>query len=152
MRDFAGKTAFVTGGASGIGLALGRAFAEAGMRLMLADIERAALDSAVESLCAFAPDVRSIHCDVADPDSVERAARATFAAFGNVHIVCNNAGVAAGGGIDAMSIDNWRWVIDVNLMGVVHGIRSSAASSRSWRRRSYRQHRVDGGHAWRVGV
>ncbi len=124
MRDFTGKTAFVTGGASGIGLALSRAFAEAGMKVMLADIERAALDSAIASLRGFAPDISGIHCDVADPDSVERAARATFAAFGNVHIVCNNAGVAAGGGIDAISIESWRWVIDVNLMGVVHGIRS----------------------------
>jgi NAD(P)-dependent dehydrogenase (short-subunit alcohol dehydrogenase family) len=124
MRDFRGKAAFVTGGASGIGLALGRAFAQAGMKVMLADIERAALDGAIESLREFAPDISSIYCDVADADSVERAARATFAAFGNVHIVCNNAGVAAGGGIDTISIDNWRWVIDVNLMGVVHGIRS----------------------------
>jgi NAD(P)-dependent dehydrogenase (short-subunit alcohol dehydrogenase family) len=56
--------------------------------------------------------------------SVERAAKASFDAFGNVHVVCNNAGVAAGGGIDTISLDNWRWVVDVNLMGVVHGIRS----------------------------
>jgi NAD(P)-dependent dehydrogenase (short-subunit alcohol dehydrogenase family) len=124
MRDFTGKTAFVTGGASGIGLALGRAFAQAGMKVMLADIERAALDSAIASLREFAPDISGIYCDVADPDSVERAARATFAAFGSVHIVCNNAGLAAGGGIDTISIESWRWVIDVNLMGVVHGIRS----------------------------
>jgi NAD(P)-dependent dehydrogenase (short-subunit alcohol dehydrogenase family) len=124
MRDLTGKTAFVTGGASGIGLALVRAFAQAGMKVMLADIERAALDSAIESLRDFAPRISGVYCDVADPDSVERAARATFAAFGNVHIVCNNAGVAAGGGIDTISVENWRWVIDVNLMGVVHGIRS----------------------------
>jgi NAD(P)-dependent dehydrogenase (short-subunit alcohol dehydrogenase family) len=124
MRDFTGRTAFVTGGASGIGLALGCAFAEAGMKVMLADIERDALDSAVESLRRFAPKIGGVWCDVADPDSVERAARTTFATFGNVHIVCNNAGVAAGGGIDTISVDNWRWVIDVNLMGVVHGIRS----------------------------
>jgi NAD(P)-dependent dehydrogenase (short-subunit alcohol dehydrogenase family) len=124
MRDFTGRTAFVTGGASGIGLALGRAFARAGMKVMLADIEREALDLAVKDLRDFAPNTRGVWCDVADPDSVERAAHATFAAFGNVHIVCNNAGVAAGGGIDTISVDNWRWVIDVNLMGVVHGIRS----------------------------
>ena len=62
--------------------------------------------------------MRGIVCDVADPLSVERAAKATFDAFGNVHIVCNNAGVAAGGGIDKISLDNWRWVLDVNLMGV----------------------------------
>ncbi len=63
-------------------------------------------------------------CDVADPVSVEQAAKASYEAFGNVHVVCNNAGVAAGGGIDNISIDNWRWVLDVNVMGVLHGIRS----------------------------
>lgn len=124
MRELAGKTAFVTGGASGIGLALGRAFAEAGMNVMLADIETDALQAAVKNLQAFAPNVRGTICDVADPASVERAAQASFEAFGNVHVVCNNAGVAAGGGIDLVSLDNWRWVLDVNLMGVLHGIKS----------------------------
>jgi NAD(P)-dependent dehydrogenase (short-subunit alcohol dehydrogenase family) len=124
MRELAGKTAFVTGGASGIGLALGRAFAQAGMKVMLADIESEALAAAVKSLHNFGPAVRSVICDVADAPSVERAANASFEAFGNVHVVCNNAGVAAGGGIDNISLDNWRWVLDVNLMGVVHGIRS----------------------------
>jgi len=124
MRDFAGKTAFVTGGASGIGLALGRTFARAGMNVMLADIETQALQAAVKSLQAISPDVRGTVCDVADAESVERAAQAAFDAFGRVHVVCNNAGVAAGGGIDHISLDNWRWVIDVNLMGVLHGIKS----------------------------
>lgn len=124
MRQLAGKTAFVTGGASGIGLALGQAFAQAGMKVMLADVETDALEAAVESLRHVGSDVRGIACDVADPASVERAAQASFEAFGNIHVVCNNAGVAAGGGIDNISIDNWRWVIDVNLMGVLYGIRS----------------------------
>jgi NAD(P)-dependent dehydrogenase (short-subunit alcohol dehydrogenase family) len=124
MHQLAGKTAFVTGGASGIGLALGRAFAQAGMKVMLADIETDALATAVKSLDAFGPNVRGVVCDVADPSSVERAAEASFEAFGNVHVVCNNAGVAAAGGIDNISLDNWRWVLDVNLMGVLHGIRS----------------------------
>jgi NAD(P)-dependent dehydrogenase (short-subunit alcohol dehydrogenase family) len=124
MRELKGKSAFVTGGASGIGLELGRAFAEAGMKVMLADIERGALDSALKELSNFGPNVRGVACDVADADSVERAARAAYEAFGNVHVVCNNAGVAAGGGIDNISLDNWRWVIDVNLMGVLHGISS----------------------------
>jgi len=124
MREFAGKTAFVTGGASGIGFALGRAFAEAGMKVMLADIETDALAAAVKSLHDFAPDVRGITCDVADPVSVERAAKASYEAFGNVHVVCNNAGVGGGSGIDNISLGNWRWVLDVNLMGVLHGIRS----------------------------
>ena len=124
MEELAGRTGFVTGGASGIGLALGRAFAEAGMKVMLADIETNALDVAVKSLCAFGPSVRGVPCDVADPTSVEGAAQATYQAFGNVHVVCNNAGVAAAGGIDTISLDNWRWVLDVNLMGVLHGIRA----------------------------
>jgi NAD(P)-dependent dehydrogenase (short-subunit alcohol dehydrogenase family) len=124
MRELAGRTAFVTGGASGIGLALGHAFAQAGMKVMLADIETGALAAAVETLRDSAPDIRGVVCDVADPDSVERAAKACCEAFGNVHVVCNNAGVAAAGGIDNISLDNWRWVLDVNLMGVLHGIRS----------------------------
>lgn len=124
MQDLAGKTAFVTGGASGIGFALGRAFAEAGMKVMLADIEKDALAAAVKSLRKVGPNVRGIDCDVTDPASVERAAKSTYDAFGNVHVVCNNAGVAGGGGIDNISLDSWRWVLDVNLMGVVHGIRT----------------------------
>jgi NAD(P)-dependent dehydrogenase (short-subunit alcohol dehydrogenase family) len=124
MREFVGKTAFVTGGAAGIGLALGRAFAQSGMKVMLADIETDALQAAVKSLQEISPDIRGTICDVADAESVERAAQASFDAFGRVHVVCNNAGVAAGGGIDHISLDNWRWVIDVNLMGVLHGIKS----------------------------
>ena len=124
MRDLAGKTAFVTGGASGIGFALGAAFAQAGMKVMLADIETDVLAEAVKSLHDFGPNVRGVACDVADPVSVERAPKASYQAFGNVHVVCNNAGVAAAGGIDNISLDNWRWVLDVNLMGVLHGIRT----------------------------
>src|SRR6266581_1569165 len=123
MRELAGKTAFVTGGASGIGFALGAAFAQAGMKVMLADIETGALAAAVKSLHDFGPNIRGVACDVADPISVERAAKASHEAFGNVHVVCNNAGVAAAGGIDNISLDNWRWVLDVNLMGVLHRIR-----------------------------
>ena len=131
MDVFAGKTAFVTGGASGIGLALGRAFAQEGMNVMLADIEADALSEAAESLGGLRPKVRTVCCDVADPESVDNAAQATIEAFGKVHVVCNNAGVAAAGGIDAISLDNWRWVLDVNLMGVLHGIRSFLPHLRS---------------------
>ena len=123
MHELAGRTAFVTGGASGIGLALATAFAQDGMNVMLADHEPGALDLALKSLGAFGRSIRSVHCDVADAESVERAAEATEAAFGHVHAVCN-AGVAGGSGIDAISLDSWRWVIDVNLMGVVYGVRS----------------------------
>jgi NAD(P)-dependent dehydrogenase (short-subunit alcohol dehydrogenase family) len=124
MREFKGKTAFVTGGASGIGLAMAKAFAEEGMNVMLADVEQNALDSALKDLHQYGNHVRGVACDVADPQSVERAAQTTFSAFGKVHILCNNAGVAGGGGIDTISVESWKWVVDVNLMGVVYGIRS----------------------------
>ncbi len=124
MQDLVGKTAFVTGGASGIGLALGRAFVEAGMNVMLADIEAEALTGAVRALQGMGPGVRGVICDVADPASVDDAANAAYQAFGTVHVVCNNAGVGGGSGVDAISLDTWRWVLDVNLMGVLHGIRT----------------------------
>jgi NAD(P)-dependent dehydrogenase (short-subunit alcohol dehydrogenase family) len=123
-RELSGKVAFVTGGASGIGFALGRAFLRAGMKVVLADIDTEALAAAVATLESIGSDVRGVACDVADPQSVDAAAKAAYAAFGNVHVVCNNAGVGAGGGIDKISLDNWRWVLDVNVMGVVHGIRT----------------------------
>jgi len=124
MRELAGKTAFVTGGAGGIGLSMAQAFAQAGMKVMIADIEAKALGAAVESLRKITPDIEGTICDVTEAESVERAAQAAFERFRHVHVVCNNAGVAAGGGIDHISLDNWRWVIDVNLMGVLYGIRS----------------------------
>lgn len=123
MIELAGKTAFVTGGASGIGLSLARALAQAGMNVMLADIERDALAAAVENLSGLGlKNIGSVVCDVADLSSMEQAAEAAYKAFGNVHIVCNNAGVTARGGIDDISVETWRWVLDVNLMGVLHGI------------------------------
>src|SRR5262249_51182270 len=124
MRDLAGKTAFVTGGASGIGLALGRAFAEADMNVVLADVEKEALKAAVDGLHNFAPRLRGGGCDVTEVKKIERAGEETTDAFGKVHVVCNNAGVAGGGGIEDIPIDDWRWVLDVNLMGVLYGVRT----------------------------
>jgi NAD(P)-dependent dehydrogenase (short-subunit alcohol dehydrogenase family) len=125
MLDFQDKAAFVTGGASGIGLALGRALAEAGARVMLADVEERALDDAVAGLNGGnLPEVRGIICDVRDYAAVERAAQAAIDAFGKVHVVCNNAGVGGRSGADGISLQDWRWVIDINLMGVVHGVRA----------------------------
>jgi NAD(P)-dependent dehydrogenase (short-subunit alcohol dehydrogenase family) len=123
MIELAGKTAFVTGGASGIGLALGEVLAQAGMNVMLADIEGDALGAAVKRLSDLGlKNVTSVVCDVADLSSMEEAAEAAYRVFGAVHVVCNNAGVAAGSGIDDISVETWRWVLDVNLMGVLHGI------------------------------
>jgi NAD(P)-dependent dehydrogenase (short-subunit alcohol dehydrogenase family) len=98
MRDLDGKTVFVTGGASGIGLAMGRAFAEAGMRVMLADIEAKPLEQTVAALEGNLAQVRGVVCDVRDYADVERAAQATIDAFGKVHVLCNNAGVSGARG------------------------------------------------------
>src|SRR5258708_6841800 len=146
MRELAGKTAFVTGGASGIGFALGRAFAEAGMQVMLADIETNALAVAVESLRGFGLGVRGVDCDVTDPSSVEHAAEASYEAFGNVHVVCNNAGVAGGGGIDDISLET----LGVGARRQPHGCPARgpdlpAAHPRPGRRRPHCQHRLNGG-------
>jgi NAD(P)-dependent dehydrogenase (short-subunit alcohol dehydrogenase family) len=123
MRDLQGKTAVVTGGASGIGLALGRAFAREGMKVMLADVEAGALERAVAELKAAGAEVRGVLCDVADRGAVERAAAETIAAFGKVHVLCNNAGIGVGGRpVDQVPPADWEWVIGVNLMGVIHGI------------------------------
>jgi NAD(P)-dependent dehydrogenase (short-subunit alcohol dehydrogenase family) len=123
VRDLVGKTAFVTGGASGI-LAIGRTFAEAGMRVMLADIEAKALEQAIEAFQGNPPEVRGVVCDVRNYADVERAARMTVDAFGKVHVLCNNAGVTGGAGTENISLQDWQWVIDINLMGVVRGVKA----------------------------
>jgi NAD(P)-dependent dehydrogenase (short-subunit alcohol dehydrogenase family) len=122
MQDLTGKTAFVTGGASGIGLALARAFVAEGMAVMLADIEAGPLNAAVQQLTDQGGRVAGVVCDVADLKNVEAAAQSAFDLFGKVHIVCNNAGVASGASLNPVPVEDWRWVMDVNLMGVVHGV------------------------------
>jgi NAD(P)-dependent dehydrogenase (short-subunit alcohol dehydrogenase family) len=124
MEDLTGKAAFVTGGASGIGRALARRLVAAGMRVMVADVEAEPLHVVVADLKDGGADVRGVECDVTSYESVERAANAAIDAFGKVHVVCNNAGVSSSSGTDAISLQEWRWVIDVNLMGVVHGVRA----------------------------
>lgn len=122
MKDFAGKTAFVTGGASGIGLSMARAFGAAGMNVMLADINEDDLAAAVTELRERQVKAAGVRCDVTERASVERAAQETVDTFGKVHLVCNNAGVGAGGPIDAVKPGDWDWTISVNLMGVVYGM------------------------------
>lgn len=124
MQEITGKNAFITGGASGIGYAMAHAFATRGMKLMIADIEAGPLASAVEQLLSITPDVHGVVCDVSNFDSVQRAAKAAFDALGSVHILCNNAGVGGDGSVDNISLDTWRWVLEVNLMGVLYGIKA----------------------------
>lgn len=122
MRELAGKTAFITGGASGLGLSMAHAFGDAGMQVMLADIEEAPLAAAIADLEARQIKAAGVLCDVAERASVEAAAAETVKVFGKVHLVCNNAGVGAGGPIGTVTPADWDWVVDVNLMGVVYGM------------------------------
>jgi NADP-dependent 3-hydroxy acid dehydrogenase YdfG len=126
MRDVAGKTAFVTGGASGMGLAMVRAFAAAGMKVAVADIEKPALERVAAEFAGSNGTVITLPLDVTDRAAMERAADATEEAFGNVHVVCNNAGVAVGGSVDSMSYKDWDWVLGVNIDGVVNGVQTFA--------------------------
>lgn len=125
MDELTGKVAVVTGGASGIGLALGRAFAAEGMSIVLADIEADALDKAVADL-PEGTEVEAVVCDVSDAAEVEALRDRALDRFGAVHVVCNNAGVSAGGPVWEQSLDDWRWVLGVNLWGVIHGVRTFA--------------------------
>lgn len=122
MRDFKGKTAFITGGASGIGLGLAQTFAEAGMNIVIADIEAPALRTAVSSLNARGAQALGVECDVADRQSFGSAADRAFSAFGKVHLLCNNAGVARTGPTWEIADSDWEWTIGVNLMGMIHGL------------------------------
>ena len=126
MKQLARCVAVVTGGASGIGRGMAEAFAAEGMQVVLADVERPALEKTAAELRAAGGDVVGVECDVSMQESVDHLARAALDAFGAVHVLCNNAGVAAGGPRTTWeaSLDDWNWVLGVNLMGVIHGIRS----------------------------
>jgi NAD(P)-dependent dehydrogenase (short-subunit alcohol dehydrogenase family) len=124
MKDFDGKVAFVTGGASGIGLALARALAAAGASVTIADVEQAALDAAVEQLRETSRNVRGVVCDVSDANAVHAAADRMFSKPGKVHVLCNNAGVSVIGLTEETAAHDWQWLISVNLMGVVHGLQA----------------------------
>jgi NAD(P)-dependent dehydrogenase (short-subunit alcohol dehydrogenase family) len=117
VQHLAGRTAVVTGGASGIGRALAAAFVAADMHVVIADVEEAPLAATAAEL-----GVVGIRTDVADAASVADLAQATAERFGTVHVLCNNAGVGGGGRIRDLTLNDWRWVVDVNLWGVIHGL------------------------------
>jgi NAD(P)-dependent dehydrogenase (short-subunit alcohol dehydrogenase family) len=127
MKELEGRVAVVTGAASGIGKGMATRFAAAGMKVMLADVEAPALAATTDQLRASGATVASAVCDVSKPESVEALARAAWDAFGAVHVLCNNAGVAstsAGSPTWECSLDEWGWVMGVNVMGVIYGVRS----------------------------
>jgi NAD(P)-dependent dehydrogenase (short-subunit alcohol dehydrogenase family) len=124
MKILDGRVAVVTGGASGIGLALARRFASEGMRIVIGDVEEPALEAAVKELDEGGAEVIGVTTDVSDPAQVEALACAAERRFGGINIACNNAGVGAGGLSWEAPLETWQWVLGVNLWGVIHGIRS----------------------------
>jgi NAD(P)-dependent dehydrogenase (short-subunit alcohol dehydrogenase family) len=122
MKDLAGKTAFVTGAASGVGLGIATALAHAGAKVMLCDIEETALAKAVEGMKQTNADVDGVKADVSLKAELKAAAETTIGRYGKVHILVNNAGVGGGGPYGAWTDKGWEWTLGVNLMGVVWGI------------------------------
>jgi NAD(P)-dependent dehydrogenase (short-subunit alcohol dehydrogenase family) len=122
MRDLTDKVAVITGGGSGIGRAMAHRFAAAGMWVALADVEPAPLKAVVDELGGDGDRVLGFECDVRSVDDVERLRDAAVERFGAAHVVCLNAGVAPIAPLLQTSPDAWRWVVDVNLMGVAWGV------------------------------
>lgn len=124
MDDLNNKVAVVTGAASGIGRATARRFAEAGMKVVLADIEEPALNSAVAALQADGLNAKGVVTDVSSWPAIENLAAETIRAFGQVNVLHNNAGVVVSGPIEELSLDDWEWVLGVDLWSVIYGVKA----------------------------
>ena len=125
MKDFKAKTAVVTGAASGIGSGIAQTFAQAGMNVVLVDIQAAALEDLRRQIESRGGKAIAVVADVSDPEAVARAARRAEEAFGRIHVAVNNAGVAMHGTpLEEIELEDWNWVIGVNIYGVIHGIRT----------------------------
>jgi len=124
IEDLSDGVAVITGGAGGIGRALGERFAREGMKVVLADVEPDALSASVKALRADGLEVTGVACDVADYGSVEHLRDETLERYGAVHLLCNNAGIGAGaeGALWQHELNDWRWAFDVNVYGIIHGI------------------------------
>jgi NAD(P)-dependent dehydrogenase (short-subunit alcohol dehydrogenase family) len=122
MREFRDRVAVITGGASGIGLAVGRALGREGAKVVLADVEVRALENAVKLLESERVQAIGVATDVTDRSAIERLAEATWKRFGGAHVVMHNAGVAVFGPIQEMTAHDWKWTVDVNLWGPIYGV------------------------------
>jgi NAD(P)-dependent dehydrogenase (short-subunit alcohol dehydrogenase family) len=124
MEHLEGKVAVVTGAASGIGLAVVEAFVAEGMRVVMADIDEDTLGSVASGLTEAGADVHATSVDVSDPEAVDQVAQLVLERYGKLHVAVNNAGIVNGGNSWELTLEEWHRVIDINLWGVIHGIRS----------------------------
>jgi NAD(P)-dependent dehydrogenase (short-subunit alcohol dehydrogenase family) len=124
MKDLAGRTAFITGGASGVGLGMAKVFTAAGMQVVIADIRQDHLDQAMAHFAGTNFRVHALRLDVADRTAFARAADEAERVFGPVHIVCNNAGINMFAPMDECTFDDWDWIMGTNLGGVINGIQT----------------------------
>ena len=122
MREITGKTAFITGGASGIGLGMAKAFVSAGMQVVIADLRKDHLDEAMAFFDSAERSVYPMILDVADRNAVERAAGEAEDVFGPIHVLCNNAGINIIVPLDQAGFEDWDWLLSVNLGGVINGL------------------------------
>ena len=122
IKDFGGKAAVITGAASGIGRGLAYGFAKQGMNIVLADIDKENLVKVAKELEEIGIEVMTQLTDVSDPEQVAQLVDASYKRFGTVNILCNNAGVGGAGSISLVTLENWKWILGVNVFGVIHGI------------------------------
>ena len=140
ITDFKGKTAVLTGAGSGFGLECARIAAQRGMNVVLVDVQQDALDSAKAEVIALGAQTLAFKLDVASAEQMEAMGKAVYERFGAPHLVFNNAGVGSGGLIWENTLKDWEWVMGVNVMGVVHGVRiftpmmlAAAGADAAWR-------------------
>lgn len=124
MKDVAGKVAFITGGASGIGLGMARTFCAAGLKVVIADVNQEHLDAALKQFRANPERVHALRLDVTDREAMVRAAEESERVFGKVHVLCNNAGVGVFGSLLEASYDDWDWALAVNVGGAINGVQT----------------------------
>ena len=124
MQDLTGKNAFITGGASGIGFAMAQAFLNEGMNVAIADVDAQALATAKAALSGSNARVMAVQLDVTNRAQYEEVARRVEAELGNIHVLCNNAGVYRGGALDSVTYEDWDWVMGVNVGGVINGLQT----------------------------
>ena len=122
MENLAGKVSFITGGASGIGLGMARAFYSAGMKIIIADIRQDHLERVPDAFNGDTANIHTMQLDVTDRNAMEAAAREAERVFGSVHVLCNNAGVYLYGPMQKATYEDWDWTLNVNLGGVINGI------------------------------